>query len=47
MRNKKLNRPLKVSYSKDFARDLTALAKKNPDVLVSPKYINGNTLFAK
>lgn len=34
------NKPLKVSYSKDFSRDLANLAKRSPDVLISLKYIN-------
>ncbi len=35
----KRNRLLKVSYSKDFSRDLAILAKKSPEVLISAKYI--------
>lgn len=32
-------KPLKVSYSKQFARDLTDLAKRHPHLLVGAKYI--------
>ncbi|MEG9488460.1 type II toxin-antitoxin system YafQ family toxin [Mannheimia indoligenes] len=32
-------KPLKVSYSKQFVRDLTDLAKRSPNVLIGPKYI--------
>ncbi|WP_406812023.1 YafQ family addiction module toxin [Histophilus somni] len=33
------SKQLKVSYSKQFARDLTDLAKRYPNVLVGTKYI--------
>ena len=32
-------KPLKVSYSKQFVRDLTDLAKRSPNVLIGSKYI--------
>lgn len=33
-------KPLKIEYSKDFARDLADLAKRQPNVLIDSKYIN-------
>lgn len=32
-------KPLKVSYSKQFVRDLTDLSKRSPNVLIGSKYI--------
>lgn len=41
------SKQLKVSYSKQFARDLTDLAKRYPNVLVGTKIYYSNALLVK